>query len=154
MRGLAYPRAVARLNPHAQVDQRACALLVALAEEGWIDGPVVNAALACYFADLFPGPDVLLLGCTHFPVLEAAIRAAIPTDVSVVNSAATTAMVVAEDLQRRGLRRADNMPEGVVHYLVTDNLARFERTAANFLGVAPAPATFELVDLALTTEKQ
>lgn len=154
VRGNAYPRAVARLNPHAHVEQRACALLVALAEEGWTDGAVVDAALARYFADLFPGPDVLLLGCTHFPVLEDAIRAAIPSDVQLVNSAATTATVVAEDLQRRGLRRPDSMPEGVVHYLVTDNLARFERTAANFLGVAPAPGTFELVDLAAAAEKK
>lgn len=148
VRGGAYPRAVALLDADVRVEQRACALLVALAEEGWTEGPVIAATLERYLAGLFvvDGPDVLLLGCTHFPVLAEAIRAAVPADVRLVDSAATTAAVVAADLAERDLRRTETN-EGRVHFLVTDNPERFERTAANFLGATPLHSTVELIDL-------
>src|SRR5690606_38202674 len=147
VQGGAYPRAVAALDAGAVVEQRACALLVALAEEGWTHGPVVDGVLAKYFDGLFApgGADVLVLGCTHFPVLAEAIRCAVPADVQLVDSAATTAAVVADDLAARGLARTDG--SGRVHFLVTDNPARFERTATTFLGGRPAHGAIELVDL-------
>jgi len=147
VQGGAYPRTVNALRDGVSVEQRACSLLVALAEEGWIDGPVVAGALERYFDGLFEadGADVLLLGCTHFPVLSDAIRATVPSHVQLVDSAATTAAVVARDLAARKLLRANG--HGEVHYLVTDNVARFERTAARFLGAAPGHARIELVDL-------
>src|SRR5690606_28399884 len=100
------PRAIHALDGSVHVEQRACAMLVALAEEGWTEGAVVQATLARYFDRLFPGPDVLLLGCTHFPVLVDAIRAAAPDDVALVDSAATTAAAVRSDLAARDLLRS------------------------------------------------
>ena len=152
VRGGAYPRAVAMLREDVKVEQRACPLLVALAEEGWTDGPVVAGALARYFEGLFAEADVLLLGCTHFPVLADAMRELVPSHVQLVDSAATTAAVVAEDLAARGLRQRDTAQGsgdrgGKVHFLVTDNPERFERTATQFLGTAPAHDEVELVDL-------
>ncbi|HEX7046204.1 MAG TPA: glutamate racemase [Gammaproteobacteria bacterium] len=146
VRGGAYPRAVDAIDPGVHVEQRACSLLVALAEEGWTDGPVVAGALEKYFDGLFEKADVLLLGCTHFPVLADAIRGAAPAHVRLIDSAATTATVVAEDLAARGLRQPAGV--GKVHFLVTDNLERFERMATRFLGAAPAHNEIELVDLA------
>ncbi|HEX7029486.1 MAG TPA: aspartate/glutamate racemase family protein, partial [Gammaproteobacteria bacterium] len=150
VRGSAYPRAVANIDAAVRVEQRACPLLVALAEEGWTEGPVVDAVLEKYFEGLFPNADVLLLGCTHFPVLANAIRGIAPAHVRLVDSAATTAAVVAEDLAARGLRRSSGV--GKVHFLVTDNLERFERMATRFLGTAPAHDEIELVDLNEATE--
>lgn len=143
--GGAYPRAFRELDPAVAVEQRACSLLVAFAEEGWTDGPVLAGALARYFDGLFNDVDVLVLGCTHFPALGSAIHAALPNGVRVVDSAATTASVVAADLAERGLQRQGGA--GKVLYLVTDNPARFERTATHFLGAAPAHDSIELVDL-------
>lgn len=150
--GGAYTRAVRQASPTAEVSGRACPLLVALAEEGWTEGVVVEAALARYFKDFFPaeGPDALVLGCTHFPVLKDAIRAAVPSHVRIVDSAETTARVVAEDLRSRGLQRDAGKPgraHGDVHFLVTDNPARFCNTAERFLGSRPAASNIELVDI-------
>lgn len=145
--GGAYQRAVQRRNPDIEVTGRACSLLVSLAEEGWLDGDVVDATLDRYFDELFlpGGPDVLVLGCTHFPVLAPAIRAHIPDSVALVDSAETTAEVVARDLIARGLLRSSGNPK--VHFLVTDNAERFTRTAGRFLGETPAADNVELVDL-------
>lgn len=156
VRGDAYARAVRELRPHTDIESRACALLVALAEEGWTDGPVVEATLARYFHDeghaendsWMDDRDVLVLGCTHFPVLRDAIAAALPAGVQVVDSAATTATRVATDLKARGLSRpAGSEGQPSVRYLVTDNLERFRRTAGLFLGEVPDEGAVELVDL-------
>ena len=54
--GGAYQRAIARLRPQAVVTGRACTLFVPLAEEGWMEGPVVEGVARRYLSDLFPAP--------------------------------------------------------------------------------------------------
>lgn len=151
VRGGAYQRAVLALRQDADVEARACSLLVALAEEGWTDGPVVEATLARYFHpegdDWMQQRDVLVLGCTHFPVLRNAIAAALPASVTIVDSAVTTAERVMRDLGARDMLRPMAEASGRVRYLVTDNLDRFRRTAGLFLGEAPDEGAVELVDL-------
>ena len=56
------------------------------------------------------GPDCLVLGCTHFPVLAQAIRRVLPPGVCLVDSAETTAESVAEELARRGLLKPGEGP--------------------------------------------
>ena len=53
VRGGAYQSAIHRRRPDATVASRACPLFVALAEEGWTDGPVVEAVIHRYLDDLF-----------------------------------------------------------------------------------------------------
>ena len=64
------------------------------------------AAAERYLGSLFEGaeaPDTIVLGCTHFPVLAAAIRQVIGGDVAMVDSAETTAGAVAEALADKGM---------------------------------------------------
>jgi glutamate racemase len=98
VRGGAYQQAIARRLPGATVIARACPLFVAFAEEGWLEGPVVDAVIQRYLDDIFVAgapsahPDTLLLGCTHFPVLAPAIAGVVGSAVTIVDSAATTAV--------------------------------------------------------------
>ena len=59
VRGGAYEAAIRYERPAAVVSARACALLVALAEEGWIDGPVVEGVLHRYLDGLSTRPLLL-----------------------------------------------------------------------------------------------
>lgn len=152
VRGGAYLRALRALDPQVAVSQQACALLVALAEEGWTSGKVVDDVLERYLDPLFgPGapaaarPDALVLGCTHFPPFAAAIAARLGPAVAVVDSAATTAHEMAEHLAAAGLARRAG--EGSARFLVTDGPERFARVAATFLGHPLDPAEVETVDL-------
>ena len=81
--GGAYQHAIARIRPEAIVTGRACTLFVPLAEEGWMNGPIVEGVASRYLADIFSpdgmaasqaAPDTLLLGCTHFPLLQQALH--------------------------------------------------------------------------------
>jgi glutamate racemase len=152
VRGGAYQAAIARRLPDARVVARACPLFVALAEEGWTEGHIVEAVVRRYLDELFVTggravpPDTLLLGCTHFPVLAPAIRAVLGPRVAIVDSAETTAAALREVLAGAGLRAAGSGP-GRVSLLATDGAERFARVGGTFLGRTIDAADVEIVDL-------
>jgi len=92
----------------------------------------------------------VLLACTHFPVLEAVIAAAVGPGMRIVDSAATTAAAVRTELQRCGLLREEStiavVPERA-QFLATDGAARFATVGSRFLGEAIAAEAIELIDL-------
>ena len=90
-------------------------------------------------------PDTLVLGCTHFPMLDRAIRAAVGPDIRIVDSAATTAKSVRELLDRQSLTR--HAGEHATRFLATDSVERFARTGSRFLSRLIDPAEVELIDL-------
>jgi glutamate racemase len=154
VRGGAYQLAIARQRPSAVVSARACSLFVALAEEGWNDGPIVEAVARRYLDDLFASapadarPDTLLLGCTHFPMVAPTLQAVLGPEVSIVDSAATTAAALVGVLSERELDRPSASGGGSLTLLATDGAARFARVGGTFLGQAFDPARVEIVDIA------
>src|SRR5437667_4389582 len=78
--------------------EKACPLLVPLVEEGWIEHPVTEQVARIYlgeaFADGFQSADVLVLGCTHYPLLKPLLHRVAQPHVTVVDSAESTAHVV------------------------------------------------------------
>jgi glutamate racemase len=149
VRGGAYQRAILYERPDATVVARPCSLFVSLAEEGWTEGPIVEAVAHRYLDDLFAvpgGPDALLLGCTHFPVLSSAVRSVVGPDVAIVDSAETTATFVAEDLSARSLVRPRRSPASVTLY-ATDGVERFASVGSRFLNAEVRAEEIELVDL-------
>lgn len=148
VRGGAYERAIRAILPNVAVSAAACPLFVALAEEGWHDGPVVEAVARRYLEPLFAEtpPDVLVLGCTHFPVLAPTLAAVAGPQTILVDSAHTTAEAVAEALTALDLAaREQAAPD--THFMSTDGPERFARVAAGFLPPALRPRHVELIDL-------
>ncbi len=148
--GGAYQTEIRRRNPAVRVLARACSMFVALAEEGWTSGPVAEAVAHRYLDPVFTAgdaPDTLVLGCTHFPILTAAIRAVIPPDVRIVDSAATTAQaLVARMAPEPGHRGAPPGP-GRITWLATDDAERFARVGGRFFGQALSAEAVEVIDL-------
>jgi glutamate racemase len=148
----AYTRAIRALAPRAEVEELACSLFVALAEEGWTDGAVVAAAVHAYLGPVAAGPtrerpDSVILGCTHFPLLADAIRAELGPVPSIVDSATATARSVAALLAREALATSARSARGDLRLLVTDGATRFARLGSRFLGETFAVSDVEVVDL-------
>jgi glutamate racemase len=161
--GGAYQTAIHRLDGGIRVTARACSLFVAMAEEGWTEGPIAEAVARRYLEPIFGtadgapygtpngtpngtpygAPDTLVLGCTHFPVLAAAIRTVLPPRVAIVDSAATVAAAVSRELART----IHTQGSGGVTWLATDGAARFARVSSVFLGQALRADEIEIVDL-------
>ncbi len=151
IRAGAYVAAIERLRPEARVTGIGCSVFVALAEEGWTEGPIVEQVAHRYLDGVFAGPaapDTLLLGCTHFPVLAGALRHAIPAGVGLVDSARTTAEAVAALLAAQGLgRQAGDPAAAETRFLATDGPERFARVGSIFLGRTLTVRDVELVDV-------
>jgi glutamate racemase len=143
IRGGVYQELLQAHRPEIKVSALACPLFVSLAEEGWTDGEVARLTADRYLADLRGGPDTLILGCTHYPLLKDAIQAALPSPV-LIDSARATALELTDVLDLHGLQ-IEREETGTMHCLVTDNIERFIDVGTRFLGQPPEHV--ELVDL-------
>jgi glutamate racemase len=130
-----YTRALRALDVELEIYTRACPLLVALAEEGWVDNAIAEQAVAMYLASLRQSRiDTLVLGCTHYPLLAKTIAAYLGPEVRLVDSATETAREVAALLAECGL--AAPRGPGSTSFFVTDVPDRFIRIGSRFLGSA------------------
>jgi glutamate racemase len=148
VQGGAYQRAIHRLRRDASVIAHACPLFVALAEEGWTSGPIVESIAHRYLEMMFSvadAPDTLLLGCTHFPVLREALQKVVGPQVHLVDSAETTATALKALLQSRQLVN-DTSSSGSAAFMATDGRERFARVAAHFLDQALSGGEVELIE--------
>jgi glutamate racemase len=135
-RSQAYLKTIQSIEPSAQVFSQACPLLVPLVEEGWIRHPVTRSVLREYLAPLLKQKiDTLVLGCTHYPLLKAAIRSITGEHTALIDSAESCARYVRHRLGQQALlsrrRRA-----GRIQPFVTDAADHFDAVVKKFL---PAP---------------
>ena len=147
----AYPRAIGRLTTRVEVVGAAAPLLVPLVEEGWLEGDVPRLAVERYLAPLVAaGARVIVLGCTHYPLLaplisEVAARLA-GVEVAVVDSAVATAddVVAWIDDERIPSAPVASAP-ATLDVLVTDRPGSFQAMAGRFLGgTAPDVSQIDL----------
>jgi glutamate racemase len=143
----AYRNAILERDPDATVREQACEMLVSLAEEGWSDGEIARAIVRRYL-DEADGTslDTIILGCTHFPLLKGVIREVADDNVTLVDSASTTADVVRKVLEAGGATRGEESP-GSLRLLATDGATRFARVGGQFLGHDLSYSDVEVVDL-------
>ena len=127
--------------------EKACPLLVPLVEEGWIDpstatGNVTAEVIRIYLAELTAeaaaedlNPDVLLLGCTHYPLLRPLLEAAVPAGVRVIDSAQAAAQAAVQIIDGRlSPASAVAAPATEISCFATDSVDKFERLGSRFLG--------------------
>src|SRR5256714_6483597 len=107
----AYERAIKALRPDARVHGQACPLFVPLVEEGWVEHPAAELIAREYLEPLRRAQvDVLVLGCTHYPLLKPLLGRGMGPDVTLVDSAEETATAVARELERLNL-----LPNAAAH---------------------------------------
>jgi len=128
-----YSDVIHGLKQDADIQMLACNLLVALVEEGWFSGGEAEALVGRYLAMLKPAYDTLVLGCTHFPMLEPVFKKLCPPDVMIVDNSLVTAQSVASLLAARGMLNPQS-GQGADSFLVTEAPERFARNGAAFLG--------------------
>ena len=96
----AYRRALLALRPELEVVQQACPLLVPFVEEGWLVHPATRMVIEEYLVPLrTAGVDVLVLGCTHYPLLKPLLTHVMGQNVRLIDSALETARELARVLE-------------------------------------------------------
>ncbi len=184
VRSHAYFKAIKDENPAVEVYEHATPAFVPLVEAGLLDGPDVESTVADSLAALlgqrdasgefvFPLPpsariDTLLLGCTHYPLLQSVIARVAGDRVAIVDSATATASAASEllaingleapgttrgtaaDPGSRGHERLDEALAAPRHIqLTTGNVDAFRGVARNLFG--DAFLDVEGIDLAKVT---
>ena len=132
----AYERAVRTLLSEAAVTAAACPKLVPLVESGRTDpaDSELMAAVEEYTAPLMAaGADTVILGCTHYPIIEAAIRAALGPDIALVDSGAASVGALLQALEERDAL-GDKKMSGGRRFFCSAGLERFVQTGSAFLG--------------------
>ena len=147
--------------------EKACPLFVPLVEEGWTEHPVTEQVARIYLGEAMASApdqaDVLVLACTHYPLLAPMLRRVVPEHMQIVDSAESTARVVKKMLDNKSdchpersevgsaaeqsRRACPELAEGTpidtrispaehrtFRFYVTDSVDKFKRLAARFLG--------------------
>lgn len=145
----AYERAIHSENPEMRVFARAAPLFVPLAEEGWVDGEVPKLAAERYLRPLAEvDVDTIVLGCTHYPLLNGIIHDVaaelLGHDVVVVDSAEATAHALRETVPGAGPEAGSG---GDLRILVTDLPGQFAASASRFLGKPVRGLDIQAIDL-------
>jgi glutamate racemase len=146
VRSGSYTLRIRERRPDAEVFESSGPLLVPIAEEGWpLDHAVVKGALERYVRPLLDeAVDVIVLGCTHYPLLKPAFRDAVGHDVFIVDSAEETAGALTDLLRERGCVRP--VLEKPRHrFFVSDHPDGFRALGSRFL--MDRSMTVERVDL-------
>ena len=132
----AYKRQLEKLGINGV--EKACPLFVPLVEEGWIDHPITEQIARIYLGELASEQkanggktaDVLVLGCTHYPLLKPLLHRVLRDAMQLVDSAEATAHDVADRLALTTLRSHD--PQ--VRFFATDSVEKFQVLGSRFLG--------------------
>ncbi len=130
----AYPRAIHALDPTIPVTQRQCPSLVSLIEEGRTsDDDILRRLVAEYLETIKRlEPAVVVLGCTHYPLVADAVAELMPA-AQVVDSADATAVAARQQLAAMDALSSRSGP-GKLHCYVSDNPQRFREVGGRFLG--------------------
>ena len=132
---LAYPQEIAKIDPGVRVFQQACPLLVPIIEAGEFDNIATPAQH--YMERLIAQDsqiDTILLGCTHYALIEDLIRPMAPAGVKVTSQGTIVAAKLEDYLMRHPEmeRRLDR--SGTETFLSTENSPRIHRLATRFWG--------------------
>jgi glutamate racemase len=130
----AYARAIDRLDPQVEVFSRACPEFVAFVERGETEGEHIVEVARGYLSPMVEaGVDTIILGCTHYPMLEGLIGRIVGEGVALISSADETAEEVEDILERLGWVRNDG-PEGRRYFLATGDAQKCTELGRMFLG--------------------
>jgi glutamate racemase len=132
----AYRRVVHNLDAGIEVHEQAAPRFVPLIERGIVDGPELENTAREYLAPLKEQDiDVVILGCTHYPLISAPINRILGPEVRLISSAGQTALEVGRILSRRGYLRRPKHPEHRGHsaYLCSSDPEEFAALGSRFL---------------------
>ncbi|MGM8213300.1 glutamate racemase [Virgibacillus sp. W0430] len=89
----AYPHVLKNINPELQVYSLACPLLVPMVEQGILNGQEAEYIVIKSLAELRKNNliDTLILGCTHYPIIQHVIKKVMDERVSIISSGEETA---------------------------------------------------------------
>jgi glutamate racemase len=137
VKSMSFAMELEKFAPGVHLIQQACPMLVPLVETGEFDGPAVEYFVQKYWdatASQGTGIDVLLLACTHYPLLFDQIRRVVPADVQILVQGEIVAASLMDYLLRHPELETLLSRNGSHRFLTTDQTEGFDHLAELLLG--------------------
>ena len=128
-----YEKQISEYDSSMQVFTKACPMFVPLVENGYFDSPVTKLIVEEYLEEIrAQGVDTLILGCTHYPLLEKVIHEYMGDGVTLINSGAEVAKYLKKKLDDE-MAHSEKIDEQQYRYYVSDDISSFEELGGIFL---------------------
>ncbi|MGN0107088.1 MAG: glutamate racemase [Hominilimicola sp.] len=128
-----YEKQISEYDSSMQVFAKACPMFVPLVENGYFDSPVTKLIVEEYLEEIrAQGVDTLILGCTHYPLLEKVIHEYMGDGVTLINSGAEVAKYLKKKLDDE-MAHSERVDEHQYRYYVSDDISSFEELGGIFL---------------------
>jgi glutamate racemase len=142
---LAYPQEILKIDPKVLVYQQACPLLVPIIESGELETARIPARhYVESLQEQDPRIDTILLGCTHYALIEDTLRELIRPEIRVVTQGAIVAAKLVDYLKRHPEMEQRLDKSRRESFLSTEYSPRIQKLATQFFG---KPVTIETVQL-------
>ena len=141
----AYPQEVYKIDASVVVHQQACPLLVPMIESGELGN--AEGTVRLYVERLLrkdPRIDTILLGCTHYALIEDVIRRVLPPEIRIVSQGVIVAEKLADYLNRHPEFSAQMDLSGAATFLTTELSSRTQALATQFFGSSISMNTIAL----------
>lgn len=129
----AWEKAILKHHPFATITSVACPLLVPLIEEGFWNNAATDLVLKEYLNSFLDQKGIstissLILGCTHYPILEDKIHAILGNSVKIINAGTYSAIDTMSDLQEHKMENKKNH-QGTISFYSSDDFETFKENA-------------------------
>lgn len=130
----AYEKALKSLNSKVAIQSLACPKFVPLVESGEYNGPLASKVVEESLQPLKNQRlDTLILGCTHYPLLEPIVRESMGDKVNIISSGDETAREISTILHHYGLLETD-VDEQQHEFFTTGSSEIFSKIASSWIG--------------------
>ena len=135
IRSKAYSSCITRYNKNINFYEYSCPLLVPIIEEGWSDHHITDDIIEEYLTPIKKNNDIdtLILGCTHYPIVEKNINRFLGRNINVISCGPSIARNIQTYLYNNDLS-ATNDQSSKTTFIVSDISDKFYSTASIFLG--------------------
>lgn len=132
-----YPIEIEKFFPQIRVYQEACPIWVPLIENNEMDNPGAAYFIRKHLDALFGKGkeiDVVLLGCTHYPLMQKQIQEQLPAGIKLLAQGDLVADSLEDYLKRHPEIEQRCSKGGTVQFYTTDSTEDFDNHGALFFG--------------------
>lgn len=130
---------VNKYSPETKIHQQACPMWVPLIESNKHNTHAGKEFIREDVESLLkqdPSMDVIVLGCTHYPIIKDYIQSIVPDHVTVVSQGNIVAERLLDYLQRHPEMDVKCSKNGTSTYLTTESIEEFDANASHYIGEA------------------
>lgn len=138
VRSESYKIELQKFAPECTVVQHACPMWVPIIENNRQESEAGKLFIREDIEALLskdPLIDTIVLGCTHYPLVEPYVRSILPSHVNVITQGALVAERLEDYLERHGEIRSKCSIGGTIHFLTSENKEVFDAQAKQFLSM-------------------